>query len=122
MTKQISKSKAQNTDNFLGLAAAVWAQGVTLPDYSSVPGFKFKGAKLGEIVAAALPYVYALAGVALFAMLIWGGLEIMLSAGEQGKLKSGQARITNALVGFAIVFVSYFVVQIVEVIFSLKIV
>jgi len=98
----------------------VLAQAVTLPDYAGT-GFKFAGMKLGDILSALLPYIYAIAGIGLLAMIILGGVEIMTSAGDQNKMKSGQGRLTSAAVGFGIIFVSYFLAQIVEVVLGIKI-
>jgi len=67
----------------------VLAQAVTLPDYAGT-GFKFAGMKLGDILSGLLPYIYAIAGIGLLAMIILGGVEIMTSAGDQNKMKSGQ--------------------------------
>ena len=45
----------------------------------------------------------------------------MTAAGDQNKTKEGYGRIQAGIVGFLIVFISYFVVQIVEVILGVKI-
>ncbi len=93
---------------------------VTLPDYSGT-GFKFSGATLGSVVSALLPYVYVFAGLALLIMLIWGGITLMTAAGDPGKTKDGYGKITAGLIGFAIIFVAYFVAQILEVVLMIKI-
>jgi ABC-type multidrug transport system fused ATPase/permease subunit len=95
---------------------------VALPAYNS--SFKF-GAKpgassIGSIFSAALPLILVFAGLAMFAMLIWGGLTLMTAGGDQNKTKEGYGRITAGAIGFLIIFVSYFVFQILQVAFGIK--
>ena len=82
-------------------------------------GTKFNS--VGSIVTELLKYVYVVAGLILLLMLISGGIGLMTSGGNPDKMKAGYGRITSALIGFLIVFVSYMVVQIVERIFGVDI-
>ena len=91
-----------------------------LPTYAGT-GFKFSNASLGDIVSQLLPYVFVFAGLALFAMLVLGGVTLMTAAGDPAKSKDGYGKISSALIGFLIIFVSYFVTQLVEVILGVKI-
>lgn len=84
-------------------------------------GFKFAGGNLGSIINALIPYIFGMAGLALLVILIWGGFELMTSAGDPKKMQSAQGKLTNAVVGFIIIFVAYWLVQILEVIFGIKI-
>ena len=90
---------------------------VTLPKN---PG-SFKFNDLGSVVTSGLQYVYVIGGLILLVMLVLGGITLMTAAGDQNKTKQGYGMISNALIGFAIIFVSYFVVQIVQVVFGIKI-
>ena len=92
-----------------------------LPDYPLSAGFKFQNATLGDIISSALQYIYVIAGLSLLVMLIAGGVELMAAAGDEDAMKSGYGKIKTSLIGFLIVFVSYFVVQIVEVVFGIQI-
>lgn len=69
---------------------------------------------IGEIISKLLPYVYVVAGLALLLMLVLGGIGLMTSAGNPDKIKSASGRIKVALIGFLIIFISYFVALIVE--------
>lgn len=91
-----------------------------LPTYSNT-GFKFADSSIGEIISQLLPYVIGLAGLALFVMLIWGGITLMTAAGDSAKSKEGYGRISSGLIGFLLIFITYFVVQIVEVILGISI-
>jgi hypothetical protein len=95
-------------------------EGVNIPSYGN-SGFKFENGNIGNIFSALLPYLYVAAGIILLIMLIVGGLGLMTAAGNPDKMKAGYGKITNALIGFLIVFISYFVVQIVETILGIKI-
>jgi uncharacterized membrane protein len=75
--------------------------------------FKFAGKNLGDIVSALLPYIFTAAGIGLLVYLIFGGISMMLSRGDPKALESAKAKITGALTGFIILFVSYWIVQIV---------
>jgi hypothetical protein len=91
-----------------------------IPSYGTT-GFKFANSNLGEIISQLLPYIIGFAGLALFIMLIWGGITLMTAAGDPAKSKAGYGKISAGLIGFLIIFVSYFVTQIVEVVLGIKI-
>lgn len=87
-------------------------------------GFKFSGVTctgtscpptepktLGGIISVLLPYLYAAAGIFLLLYLIYAGFSYMLAAGDQKKVQEARARLTNALIGFLVVFLSYLLVQ-----------
>lgn len=63
------------------------------------------------------------AGIIFLALLIFGGLKFIINAGsgDPKKTQAAQGAITSALVGFAIVFLAYIIIQIIEVITGLKI-
>lgn len=75
----------------------------------------------GKIISRVLLYLYPLAGLALFAMLVWGGLDILRNAHNSNGLKAGRERITTALIGFFLLFGTFWIVQIVSWIFGLSI-
>ncbi|MFA7301482.1 MAG: hypothetical protein WC069_04185 [Candidatus Shapirobacteria bacterium] len=84
---------------------------------------KFGGAGtggVGMILTALLPYIYVAAGLLLLVTLIMGGITLMTAAGDAGKMKQGYGQITAALIGFVIVFVTFFVAQILELILGVK--
>ncbi|MGB9911507.1 MAG: hypothetical protein ACPLKP_02775 [Microgenomates group bacterium] len=76
---------------------------------------------LGEIISALLPYLFIIAGLILFGMLIWGGFELLTSGGNPETTKKAQGRITSALIGFLIIFLAYWLTQILEVILGITI-
>jgi len=71
--------------------------------------------EVGKLVSAWLPNVYVIAGIILFFLALFGGFGVITGAGNQDKLKQGQKVLTSALVGFGILFGSYWIIQIIQV-------
>ena len=84
-------------------------------------GFEFADATIGDVFSKLLPYVFVLAGLLLFGLLIMAGFGFLTSAGDPKKVESAKGKLTNAVIGFVIIFVAYWLMQILEVIFNLKI-
>ena len=74
---------------------------------------------LGLIISEILKYLFVIAGLILLFMLIYGGFHMMFAASDQKGLQEAKGKITNALMGFLLLFISYWLVQIVEAIFGL---
>jgi hypothetical protein len=84
-------------------------------------GFKFDGnSKIGDILSALLPYIFVIAGLTLFILLIIGGFGLLTSAGSPDKVKAAQGKITSAIVGFVIIFVAYWLMRILEIVLGLN--
>ncbi len=74
---------------------------------------------LGSIINAFLTYLFPFAGLLLLLYLIYGGYNLMLSGGDPKKAASAKSIITTALFGFVIIFVAYWLVQILGSVFGL---
>lgn len=84
---------------------------------------KFGGAGtggVGLIITAIIPYIYVGAGLLLLVNLIMGGITLMTAAGDQGKMKAGYGQLTASLIGYVIVFVSFFVAQLIQIALGVK--
>src|SRR5687768_7360662 len=66
---------------------------------------------IGNIISGLLIYVFAFAGAGLLFYLISGGLKLMTAAGDTKKIQEGQQIITNAFVGFFVIFLAFFIVE-----------
>lgn len=66
---------------------------------------------IGGILSSAIQFVFIFAGVGLFIMLLAGGFTFLTSAGDTKKLEQGRQQLTNALIGFIIIFVAFWLVQ-----------
>ena len=75
---------------------------------------------LGGIIGNTLPYIFGAAAILLLIYLIMGGLSMMLSRGDPKAMQSAQSQITNALIGFVIVIVAFFIVKLLGQILGLK--
>jgi len=90
-------------------------------------GTEFEPAKtfptVGKLVSVLLPNLYILAGVLLFFLLIFGGFGIIMGAGNDDpkKAEQGKQAVTAAIIGFLLIFVSYWIIQIIEVITGIDI-
>lgn len=86
---------------------------VTFPEFETLGGF----------ISTILPNVYILAGIILFALLIGGGIMVIVSAGGENPEGAGKGKkaITAALMGFLIIFASYWIMEIIKVITGIDI-
>lgn len=78
---------------------------------------------LGSLITTLLPNVYMIAGVILFILLIFGGFTYIVSAGQQKPegVQQGRNAIGAALIGFLLIFASWWIIQIIEVITGIEI-
>lgn len=77
-------------------------------------------AKIGDVIGSTLPYIFGAAGIALLIYLVIGGLQMMISRGDPKAMQSAQSKISNALIGFVIIFFAFTIVQIIGQIFGLE--
>lgn len=75
----------------------------------------------GGIVSRLLDFSFPIAGLILFIMLVWGGFEILLGAANKKMVDAGRQRITAALIGFILLFTSYWIMRIIEQIFGIAV-
>jgi len=75
-----------------------------------------EGFSLGYFISRILPNIYVIAGVILFFLLIGGGLMFIISSGQQNPegASKGMQAVTAALLGFLIIFASYWIMQIIQ--------
>jgi len=73
------------------------------------------------VISELLKYVYVIAGLLLLFYLIYGGFHMMIAANDEKGLAEARGKITNAIAGLVLLFVSYWLVQIVEYVFGIQI-
>lgn len=76
---------------------------------------------IGGVVSAFVPYIYSIAGILLLIFLIISGIRYLTSGGNPETMSQAREHIYAALIGFAIVFSSYFLLRFAEVIFHFRI-
>lgn len=79
----------------------------------------YKGA--GSLVNNILPNVYIAGGIVIFFMILFGGLTIIANAGNPDKIKDGTKTITSAIIGLLVLFASYWIIQIIQVVTGVSI-
>lgn len=70
--------------------------------------------KVGLIITRIIPFLFVIAGLMLLFYLIYGGFHMMTAANDEKGLTEAKAKITNALVGFVILFVAFWLVKILD--------
>lgn len=73
---------------------------------------------LGDILSNAMQLIFLFAGVGLLLMLLAGGFTLLTSAGDAKKLEMGKQRITNAILGIIVIFIAFWLVQILGTVFG----
>ncbi len=101
------------------------AQALTLPDNTKLvypnefQDFQTRFPSLGSILTMALRFIFAFAGIGLLLMILSSGFTLLTSGGDPKKLEMGRNRITNAIVGFVIIFVAFWLTQLMGIIFGI---
>jgi hypothetical protein len=80
-----------------------------------------EGSGITALISAVLPNVYIISAVILFLYMIFGGFLVISSAGDAKKTDEGKQALTNAIIGFGIIFASYWIIQIIEIITGIPI-
>jgi VIT1/CCC1 family predicted Fe2+/Mn2+ transporter len=101
----------------------IFAQSLNLPDGSTLNGpltsFFNGSTTVGTVINKIVPYIFAFAGFALLLMVISAGYSFLTSVGNPKGLEAGKKRLSNAVLGFVVIFVAYWLVQIAGRIFGI---
>lgn len=97
------------------------AQNINLPGGQVITGplNPNRFPNLASLVTNALPLIFSIAGIFLLLYLVWGGFDFLTSMGDPKKAASAQGKITNAVIGFVIIFAAYWIVQLLDYVFKL---
>lgn len=99
---------------------------INYDNYNQAIGLNSKlsgpSATLGSIISYFLPYVLTVAGIILFGMLVAGGFTMLMGAADKEAQEKGKHMISNAFLGFVLIFFAYWIAQILQVIFNVSIV
>lgn len=97
------------------------AEGPNLDGIQSAAGINLPANDVGGIISIILPYVFGAAALLLLVYLVTAGLSMMLSRGDPKAMQAAQSKITNALIGFVIVFFAYALVSIIGKVFGITV-
>jgi len=73
------------------------------------------------VVAGAIKLLLVVAALLFFFMLVIGGIQWIVSGGDKAGSENARKRITSALIGLAIVFAAWAIVQLINVLFGVNI-
>ncbi len=72
----------------------------------------------GSFITEALKFAFPAAGIILFVMILWGGFEMIAGATSAKGKDAGRQRITAAVIGFMLLFVSYWLMRLLGFVFG----
>jgi len=77
----------------------------------------------GKLVSVLLNNAYMVAGLIILFLFLFGGISFIINSGQGNPKKSAQnaKMLSSTLIGFLIIFASYWIIQIIEAITGLKI-
>jgi len=96
----------------------VYAQGIKVGD-STITGPLVGFTNISDIINKVVPFIISLAAIILFFILMWGGIDYVSSQGAPEKLKTANAKITAAIIGFVLLVLSFLITRIVAFIFGI---
>lgn len=80
-----------------------------------------QGAKLGDLIGTLVPAIQTIAGLGFMVYLIIGAFRFTMSRGDQKAVDSAKKTISTAFTGLLIVFASYMIIQVLQVILGYQI-
>jgi hypothetical protein len=76
----------------------------------------------GAVISKALVYyIFPIAGIILFMVLLFGGFQMLTGANDSKATTEGKQKITSAIIGFLLLFAAYWIAQLLELIFGISI-
>jgi len=75
-----------------------------------------------DIVSVVIRNIYVIASIILFIFIIAGGMGMILNAGNVDKQKQSSQTLTSAVIGFLILFASYWLIRIIQVITGINLI
>lgn len=75
---------------------------------------------VGDIISILITFLIPMGGILFLLVIIWGGIDIIMSQGSPEKWKTARLKITYGLVGIVLLVVSFLLIKLIEVIFGLN--
>ena len=76
---------------------------------------------LGKLIQSLLTVTLGIVGLLVFIYLIWGGIEWITAGGDKSKTESARSKLTNAIIGLAIVAAAFAISQVLSTFFGIKV-
>ena len=96
---------------YLTLTTSAFAQNTLCPnsaDFSPLCGLKISG-----IIGPLINLIFIIAVIAALLYLVYGGFRWLVSGGEKQAVGAARDHIVAAIIGLVVIFLSYFVLQII---------
>jgi hypothetical protein len=97
----------------LSLVGKVSAQMITV----SQPA-EMRITDVGTIVSGAIGTVFIIAGIIIFAFIVFGGILMITASGDKAQTERGQQAVSGAMIGFAIIASAYAIMLLLEYVFG----
>jgi hypothetical protein len=95
-----------------------------LNSFNPLTNFSSKASRLSTprgIISEVLQFIFPISGIILFFMLIMAGLKMLTGATNSSNMEDAKKIISTAILGFIILFASYWIAQLLEIIFCINI-
>jgi hypothetical protein len=107
------------TGLYLILAGSAFAtntvSGCSTGIFNVLCGFTFGG----NFIAAFINILFIIAILIALIYLIWGGIKWIMSGGDKSSLQSAREHVIAAIVGLVVVFLTYFIINILLTVFGI---
>ncbi|QQG40748.1 MAG: hypothetical protein HYV37_00245 [Candidatus Levyibacteriota bacterium] len=104
------------------LASPPFAYAETIIDCTKTQQFKslcdLSAGKLGQTISQLITFAFVLAIIIALAFLIWGGIKWITSGGDKTGVEEARNHVIAAVVGLIIVFLSYFILNLIVFFFT----
>lgn len=103
---------ALSLGTYLSLASSAFAQ----TQVATCPAGSFAGLcniTFSNVIPALITTIFIIATIVALLYLIWGGFKWLTSGGDKGAVQQAREHIVAAIIGLVIIFLSYFILNIV---------
>ena len=110
----------RNKASYLALAVPALAQ-IQIAPKAGIDFARLTAITPASLISGAISLVLLVVALVFFFMLVWGGLKWVMSEGEQKAVEGARNQITSALIGLAIVFAAWAILQLINIVFGINI-
>ncbi len=119
--KKIFIASSTFLSGFISFTPIAYAQNIVncnQPDSPFNTICALTGAKFGAAFGQIITFAFILAIMIALAFLIWGGIKWVTSGGEKAGVEEARNHVIAAVVGLIIVFLSYFIINLIVFFFT----
>ena len=113
-------NKIKDKIMFAAIAAPAYAETIKIGPQDGSQFSPLVGLTVGKIVSGAISLTMLVVALVFFFVLILGGIKWVTSEGDEKKVASARAQITNGLIGLAIVFAAFAIMKLIGIVFGIE--